>query len=241
MRRVALLLVGALLISAVVWGCGGSGDDSGGDSNSGSNGGSQASAGGDSAGEESAPGSTEGLGEGANPLEPDGGSESGSADGGEAESGGGEPESGGGGAIVGKGPFDGPAVNGEAATSSEPLTKAQFIKAADDLCRKGGETIRTDIQRNKEAYGMGFGNQPNNKEREEVTLDIIIPVIAIQTEEIAALVPPEGDEASIEAIVAALEKGVRVTEEEPSVVIKGPNPFEEASQLSQEYGFKVCR
>lgn len=128
----------------------------------------------------------------------------------------------------------------ETTPEAPPLSKKAFLKRADAICDRGGEKIRREIQRNKVEYGLQDGN-PTNKEREKAILDLVIPTLAQQTGEIAALGVPKGDEDEVAAIVAALEKGVTETEADASLAIEGPNPFNEASQLSKKYGLKKCR
>jgi hypothetical protein len=125
--------------------------------------------------------------------------------------------------------------------SGQPLTKREFIRLGDQICRRGGTKIVTELQKHKLEYGRGFGKQPTQKQNEEGLVDLVLPVIQSEAEEIAALEPPAGDEQEVAAIVRALETGVAETEAKPSLAgsVKG-NPLGEASKLSQEYGFKLC-
>jgi hypothetical protein len=126
--------------------------------------------------------------------------------------------------------------------SGAPLSKAKFIETGDEICRRSGTRIETEVQRHKTEYGMGFGKHPNNKQELEVITDLVLPVIQAEAEALAQLEVPAGDEAEIAAIVKALEKGVAETEAKPSRARnKGAkNPLDEASKLSQQYGFKIC-
>jgi hypothetical protein len=128
----------------------------------------------------------------------------------------------------------------ESANDAAPLSKAAFLKQADQICRRAGAKIRREIQQNKVEYGLQDGS-PTNKEREKAIVDLVLPEISQQTSEIAELGVPKGDEDEVAAIVAALEKGVTETEEDPSLALGGPNPFNEASKLSRQYGLKQCR
>ena len=127
-------------------------------------------------------------------------------------------------------------------TGGAPLSRAKFIRAGDKICRRGASRIETEVQRHKTEYGMGFGKQPNNKQELEVVTDLVLPVIQAEAEALAQLEAPAGDEAEIAAIVEALEKGVAETQAKPSRARNKAekNPLDEASKLSQQYGFKIC-
>lgn len=127
-------------------------------------------------------------------------------------------------------------------SSSEVLSKAEFIKQGDAICQKGGGRIFNELQRHKTEYGRGWGRQPSKKQNEEGLVDLVLPILREEVEELEALTPPPGDEAEIEAMLDAFEEGVEKTEAKPGLAeSRGPNnPLAEASALSQKYGFKVC-
>lgn len=124
----------------------------------------------------------------------------------------------------------------------QPLTKAQMIKLGDIICQEVSARILSAWQSEKENYGRGFGAQPSQKQNEESLVDLVLPAIQEEAEEIAELVPPPGDEARIDAIVAALEEGVAKSKANPGLAFgsTSQNPLDEASTLSKQYGFKVC-
>lgn len=129
-----------------------------------------------------------------------------------------------------------------AQADGQPLTKAQLIEEGDKICRRTSAKIIEDWQREKENYGRGFGAQPSEKQNEEGLVDLVLPAIQEEAEEMAELVPPPADEAKIDAIVVALEKGVAQSEANPGAAFApgAKNPLDEASKLSKAYGFKVC-
>jgi hypothetical protein len=129
-----------------------------------------------------------------------------------------------------------------AQADGQPLTKAQLIKAGDKICQRTSAKIVEDWQREKENYGRGFGAQPSEKQNEEGLVDLVLPAIQEEAEEMAELVPPPADRAEIDAIVVALEKGVAQSEANPGAAFApgAKNPLDEASKLSKAYGFKVC-
>ena len=73
---------------------------------------------------------------------------------------------------------------------------------------------------------------------------MVLPVVEEKAEELGALPVPEGDEAKVRAIVTAMERGVRETEEHPEWLAASsaahPNPFAESEQLVAAYGVWLC-
>jgi hypothetical protein len=126
------------------------------------------------------------------------------------------------------------------ADSGEPLTKEAAIKAGDRICGRVSRRIVTELQRHKTEYGRGFGAQPTEKQNQEGVVDLVLPQIEKEANELAALDVPAADEKEMAALVAALRKGVAETEADPAKALSGPNPLDEAAALSRKYGFKVC-
>lgn len=69
---------------------------------------------------------------------------------------------------------------------------------------------------------------------------VVGPAIKQQSEEIADLGPPAGEEEAVEDIVEAVGRGADEIEEDPKSVLNGGNPLAEATKLAKAYGFKQC-
>lgn len=119
------------------------------------------------------------------------------------------------------------------------LSKAEFIKQGDAICTKGNESIDTEANEFAKENNVNT-NKPTKAQQEEVITDVVAPEVRKEGEEIAALGAPSGDEAEVEAIVAAVEGGADELEEEPSLLVEGKNPLAKGSKLAGSYGFKVC-
>jgi hypothetical protein len=124
-------------------------------------------------------------------------------------------------------------------SSSSALTKAEFIKRGDEICRKSGEAIFAEATEFAKRSGIN-AEQPSEAQQEEVYSQVVGPALKRQSEEIADLGPPEGEEEAVEAIVAALSRGAEEIEEDPKAALSGKNPLEEASKLAAAFGFKRC-
>lgn len=123
------------------------------------------------------------------------------------------------------------------------MTRAQFVAAADRVCRRISQRIFTELQEHKTEYGRGFGAQPSKKQNEEGLVDIVLPLLRSEARSLDGLSPPSEDENKVDRIIRALEKGITTTEANPGLALSGvgpKNPLDEASRLSKAYGLKVC-
>lgn len=123
--------------------------------------------------------------------------------------------------------------------SSAPLTKAEFIKQGDEICAQGDAAIEEEANEFADENGIDTEN-PTEAEQEEVVAQVLGPAIKRQSEEIADLGPPQGEEEAVEEIVAAVGRGAEEIEEDPKAVVNGENPLAEASKLADAFGFKQC-
>jgi hypothetical protein len=125
-------------------------------------------------------------------------------------------------------------------SSSAALTKAEFIKEADKVCKDGEEALEAEGEEFAEDNDVDIEN-PTQEQQEEVVVDVVGPALHKQGEEIAELGAPEGEEETVEAIVEALETGSDELESDPGAFIEGKeNPLAEASKLARDYGLTEC-
>lgn len=119
------------------------------------------------------------------------------------------------------------------------LTKAQFIKQADAICKKADVVQGKALVKLEEEKKME--DRPK-AEQGELTTTVGLEPMLEEAEGIAELPAPEGDEAEIEAIVSAIEAGVKRARSEPDVFVsqEGPDYFAEADKLARKYGMKAC-
>jgi hypothetical protein len=124
-------------------------------------------------------------------------------------------------------------------SSGAAPTKAAFIKEGDEICTKD----ETELDKELEAFAEENNIDPEKGElsadqETELFQELVLPNIAKQAEEIAALTPPEGDEETIEELTDTLSSEVEEAEEE------GGKPSNDtlagATKMAQAYGFKSC-
>jgi hypothetical protein len=126
-------------------------------------------------------------------------------------------------------------------TTAAPLTKAQFIKQADAICTRGQ-------QRFQELFDGYMRQTPNPTPAPERTLaqwtEIVetafAPALEREIDELRALTAPRADERQVNAILAAVEDGLRGVEKDPSVEADAEEQFRKSTRLADEYGLTVC-
>jgi hypothetical protein len=119
-------------------------------------------------------------------------------------------------------------------TAATPLTKAEFVKQGDAICKK----VPSEYSAKLQALEKTAKSKPSV---EEVNLKAAVPPLRVATEELEELGVPSGDEAQIEVIVAALKEAADGLEAKPESPLSGPkSPFAKFQKLTGEYGFKVC-
>jgi hypothetical protein len=114
------------------------------------------------------------------------------------------------------------------------LTKAELIKQGDAICTQ----VPEEFTKNQEALSK---KSKAKLTQEETNLKAAVPPLYVAAERMEALVPPSGDEAEVEAIIAALESAAKGLEAKPKSELSGPkSPFAEFQKLTKAYGFQTC-
>lgn len=125
---------------------------------------------------------------------------------------------------------------------SEPtLTKAEFVKQADAICRKGETKKAEGFEKFVLKAKAGPGNPLTIAQQGELATDVMLPPIREMVEGIDDLKGPEGEEEEADAIVDEVESVVGDLEDNPLplATAKG-DPFDKAAKLSEDFGFKQC-
>lgn len=122
----------------------------------------------------------------------------------------------------------------ESTTTTETLTKEEFITEADAICAEGDAEIETA------ATEAGLGPDSSKVEVTAFLEETVLPNIRTQLEGIQALGTPEGDSGETEELIAALESALVESEADPAILTSQADPFTEVNQLSGEYGLSDC-
>jgi len=125
----------------------------------------------------------------------------------------------------------GGASGGEAANAGGG-TKAEFIKAADQICKEARKEI--DAQLPNLLEGELTEESPGFVE------EAVVPGVEKQIEEIQALeTPAEATEAS-ETLVVSFEEMIEEAEADPEAFVVEGKPAIKAQETAKKLGFKAC-
>jgi hypothetical protein len=119
-----------------------------------------------------------------------------------------------------------------------PLTKAEYLKHADEICRKG-------LAKKEEAVlaaaklAAESNKPPSPQALEKVATVVILPTYSEVLEQISQLSPPKGDEARIENILQKYEANLEAAEANPLKATQ-KNMFREANDAGDAYGIESC-
>ena len=125
-------------------------------------------------------------------------------------------------------------------TTEVALTKAQFIKRGDAICRSHqAEREKAFAAWQKEPANKGKQIEDwTKKELGQIYLTVMLPPVKDAWQELDELAGSTGDPKA-ENFVKSLEVAVKKVEEKPTRALK-EIPYEDANKIAQEYGFKAC-
>ncbi len=129
----------------------------------------------------------------------------------------------------------------DSTSTAAALTKAQFVKQGDAICKKGDAEIEEGFEDFAKENDIPKNKEPNKAQGAEIVETVIVPNIKNQGEEIRALKVPEGDEDQITAMLDSLDEAIEEAEADPETLFdEKSDPFGAANKQAKEYGFKVC-
>jgi hypothetical protein len=135
--------------------------------------------------------------------------------------------------LTGCGGDDDPKKAEESSSAAPALSQADFLEQGNAICAAGNEEISTAAD--------ALGEAPGQEDIEGFTVDVLIPNVQGQHDAIDALGAPEGDEDTVDAILAALQDGIDALSDDPSLITQQDgDPFVEANQLASDYGLTEC-
>jgi hypothetical protein len=121
---------------------------------------------------------------------------------------------------------------------SDTPTKTAFIKEADAICK------HADDEQTKALEGVvkSKGSLANMSiaEQQELAVEVGLPPVQQEAEELGDLTPPAGDESEVEAFVKSIEEGTKKAEANPALLNAGAGPLKKADEMGKSYGFGDC-
>jgi hypothetical protein len=114
------------------------------------------------------------------------------------------------------------------------LTKAEFIKQADAICKQGNQRINAaakDVFTTKQ--------EPSQAQLKQFATETLIPDVQGQVDEVRALNEPSDDEAQVNEFLDSAQSELDKGKKDP-LYMTTDKSFSKANQLGKQYGFKVC-
>jgi hypothetical protein len=129
------------------------------------------------------------------------------------------------------------------AAETGPLTKAEFIKEGDEICRKADVTQTREARAYRKEHEKELAKLAPIPAEEKLIVAITLPSIRQQMKELEALGAPKGEEKKLESFVAGIEAGLRRAAKNPYHVeweYPSQNPFLAVDEALTSYGFAYC-
>ena len=124
---------------------------------------------------------------------------------------------------------------------SVTVTKEQLIKQGDTICKQGNEEIEDGFERFMKENDIPENQEPSDEQGVEIVETVLVPNLKTQSELIRGIGIPEGDEEQVEAMLDSLDGAIETAEEDPEALFEeDTDPFADANEKAQEYGFTQC-
>jgi hypothetical protein len=130
--------------------------------------------------------------------------------------------------------------NNNSTSTTAALTKAEFVKKGNAICKKGNQQINKVANQTftKKKYPNG---PPPKSVQVKFATDTVIPSIQSQINGIKALGAPKGDETKVNAIITSAQGALDQAKKDPTILLQnGPGPFKQTNKLTNAYGLTVC-
>jgi hypothetical protein len=122
--------------------------------------------------------------------------------------------------------------------SSGPLTKAEFIKQANQICRDGS-VKKEELVTSMAKLATDTGKPPSTQAVEKLVTAGILPLYEEMIDQLAELEAPKGEEAAIDKMVTQYRADLATAESQPVKATK-ENLFTDGNDASKAYGL-ACR
>jgi hypothetical protein len=126
-------------------------------------------------------------------------------------------------------------------SSTASLTKAEFLKQGNAICKHGNMEIEAEFEKFVKEHHLSQNKQPTQAQLTEASETFLIPMIRKEVDQLKALGAPEGEEAKVDAIIEAAEESLETAEANPtSLTSENGGPFTKTNKLAKEYGLTAC-
>jgi hypothetical protein len=122
------------------------------------------------------------------------------------------------------------------AAKEKPLSKADYIAAADQICDARNEKLTDQLS-------PIIGNTPDSEltsQQIKKAVKVLVTLTRKELKDIEALAEPTADRAQVKKILKATRAALDRVERNPSELVKNPEVFTKGADLAVAYGFEVC-
>jgi hypothetical protein len=141
-------------------------------------------------------------------------------------------------ALIGSGCSSSSSGSSDTGLTESSITKAEYVKKAEAICKKGNEELEADFGSFVKEEGSV---KPSEGVYDDLLEQVVAPNVTAEVEALRELEVPEGEASEIEAMLKAREGSIAIAEEEPKAIIQNTKKvFGEASTLAKEYGLEAC-
>jgi hypothetical protein len=131
-------------------------------------------------------------------------------------------------------------ASGAAGAQGAVLTKDAFLAKANEICKKGNQSIKQAGQQFFNSLGLSKNQQPTSDQIQQFGSETLIPKVEAQISAIEALPAPSGDEDRVTAITDAAQQDLDKVKADPSLLNANSDPFTDANRLAKQYGLDQC-
>jgi hypothetical protein len=124
--------------------------------------------------------------------------------------------------------------SGEITVETGSLTKAEFIKRADAMCRD----TRIQAMRKFRALAEDLQSVRPPAASEKIVDTVLVPVYEELIDQVSALGAPKGDEQEVAGFLNTLQRNLDLAEKEPAKALG--SPFKGAAEQAEKYGLIGC-
>lgn len=126
--------------------------------------------------------------------------------------------------------------------SEEALTKKQYVRRANAICTRFSKNLVRESQAFSKEHGLNA--EPNQHEREQIILGVLLPNVEERLDELKELPAPKGEEAKIAQIIGTQEVALKEAKSHPvrsaAPIAHRGEPFRMSMDVSADYGIWLC-
>ncbi|MGN6202284.1 MAG: hypothetical protein ACTHNY_07760 [Solirubrobacterales bacterium] len=124
--------------------------------------------------------------------------------------------------------------------AAAPLTKAQFVKQAAEICQEGMKKKDEAVSAALQKLAEQAQGPPSGQETAELVEGSVLPSYRKTIDGMSQLGVPKGDEAAVEKMLGEFEAALETVEAEPAKATKS-DPFKSPDEAAEAYGIENCR